>query len=199
MTILHRLALPFTNAFIITCALFYLMFQLVNTQDPELAERFFVPPVKWTFVDQEPPVKTIVAKPAPPEEPELQPIVADIKEPITDIKISQNFGEPYRYEKPKGKLSDIASNQLALVFAYPPVYPRGANTRGIEGYVVVGFSVDTAGTVYDAFVIESEPNKIFDKSALNAIKRFKYKARVEQGKTVTTSDQRYLFRYELDD
>jgi len=199
MFTLHRAAVPLLNAFAITACLFYLMFQLVNMDEPQLTERFVLPPLEWPEIGEDSPPEVIAVKPAPPKPVELPPELILDDSPL-DIKITHtDFGGGYTYTKPTNGLPKIENNQLVLAFGYPPVYPRNATTRGIEGYVVVGFSVSASGAVYDAHVLESEPKNVFDKSALNAIKKFKYKARAVQGKAVSTDGQRYLFRYELDE
>lgn len=62
-----------------------------------------------------------------------------------------------------------------------PVYPRRALQRGIEGYVIVEFTVTTNGSVRDPVVVESNPPKIFDNAAMKAALKFKYKPRVIDG------------------
>ena len=54
------------------------------------------------------------------------------------------------------------------------------------------------GDVFDPFVIESEPKGVFDKAALEAIAKFKYKPRYEDDRAVSTAGQRYIFKFELD-
>jgi len=123
--------------------------------------------------------------------------IVDAPEPISVINSPTNWGD-FVIKKPAGVLVTPNDSQLVLALGYPPVYPNSAITKGIEGFAVVGFSVSPAGQVYDAFIIESEPNSIFDRSALKAIKKFKYKAKMENGKAVATDGQRYLFSYKLD-
>ena len=65
-----------------------------------------------------------------------------------------------------------------------PVYPRRALSRGIEGYVIVEFIVTKQGTVRDPKVITAEPQSIFDRAALDAALKFKYKPRVVNGEAV---------------
>lgn len=78
-------------------------------------------------------------------------------------------------------LSD--GNALAMV-QIQPTYPNRAITRGIEGYVVVEFNIDEAGSVVDPRVLISEPSGIFDKAAIKAILRWKYSPKVVNGKEV---------------
>src|SRR6185503_13549750 len=49
-----------------------------------------------------------------------------------------------------------------------PDYPPRAQTRGIEGYVIVQFTITPTGTVKDAIVVEAKPEGMFDDAALKA-------------------------------
>jgi protein TonB len=99
----------------------------------------------------------------------------------------------YIPKSPDG-LPATANNQFILA----PAYPNTAINRGFDGYVIVGFRGSASGSVFDAFIIESEPSSIFDRSAMKAISKFKYKAKMVDGKPAAIAGQVYLFRYELD-
>ena len=79
-----------------------------------------------------------------------------------------------------------------------PQYPRRAAQKGIEGYVVVEFTVSKLGTVTDPKVIEAAPPNIFNRAAISAAKKFKYKPKVENGKAIEVSGIRNIIRFELD-
>jgi len=65
-----------------------------------------------------------------------------------------------------------------------PDYPPRAQTRGLEGYVTVQFTITGTGTVKDAIVVEAQPKGIFDDAALKAIARWRYNPKVEGGVAV---------------
>ncbi len=88
--------------------------------------------------------------------------------------------------------------ERVIAIAFPPEYPGLALRRGIQGYAVVGFSVSAAGSVVDPTILESEPNGVFDRASIKAISKFKYKARMVNGRPVSTNGQRYMFTYKLD-
>ena len=79
-----------------------------------------------------------------------------------------------------------------------PTYPRRAAQRGIEGYVVVEFTVSSLGTVIDPVVIEAEPPGMFDSAAIDAVKKFKYKPQMSDGKAVDVPGVRNIIRFELE-
>lgn len=58
-----------------------------------------------------------------------------------------------------------------------PQYPRNALVQGLEGWVLVEFTIGTEGQVKDPRILQSEPPGIFDESALSAVKRFRFKPR----------------------
>jgi protein TonB len=57
-----------------------------------------------------------------------------------------------------------------------PAYPRAALRRGVEGSVLLEFSVDGSGNVVSPRVIESTPRGVFDAAALEALSKWKYEA-----------------------
>lgn len=65
-----------------------------------------------------------------------------------------------------------------------PDYPQRALSRGIEGWVLVQFTITAAGTVKDAKIVDSDPKNIFDDSALRAIARWRYNPKILDGAAV---------------
>jgi bla regulator protein blaR1 len=79
-----------------------------------------------------------------------------------------------------------------------PTYPPRAVARGLEGYVMVSFTVTADGSVADPTVLESS-STLFEQSALDATRKFKYKPRLENGVPVTTEGVVTRIEYVLDD
>ena len=95
------------------------------------------------------------------------------------------------------------------LFKRPPVYPRAAQVRGLEGYVLLEFSVDDMGFVRDPSVVESGPGRgsggiaaqyvgDLEAAAITAAKRFRYAPRFVDGKPVTVDGVRNLIKFELE-
>lgn len=103
--------------------------------------------------------------------------------------------------KSSGKSSaatTLADGDAAPVKKAAPRYPRRAAVRGIEGFVVVSFTVDEKGNVVDPKVIEEEPKNTFNRAALQAIKKFKYRPKVVNGQAVPAKDVQNVFRFKLE-
>jgi len=74
----------------------------------------------------------------------------------------------------------ISTNVIPLV-RIPPRYPMRAANRGIEGWVKIEFTITEQGTVKDAVIVDAQPGKTFNRAALQAIKRWKFKAKIIGG------------------
>ena len=62
-----------------------------------------------------------------------------------------------------------------------PQYPMRAKQRGVEGWVELMFTITPVGTVADVAVTASHPGTIFNKAAVQAVGRWKYNPKVEDG------------------
>ena len=69
---------------------------------------------------------------------------------------------------------DIAEGDSLPIVTVAAVYPAQALARGMEGYVDVSFTVTTTGTVRNPVVIQST-SSLFDRAAIQAVLKFKYK------------------------
>ncbi len=80
-----------------------------------------------------------------------------------------------------------------------PIYPRRAAERRVEGWVIVEFTIDIQGSVKDARAMSAEPRNVFERAALRAIGKWKYKPKIQDGKPVETVGVRVKLTFELDD
>lgn len=78
-----------------------------------------------------------------------------------------------------------------------PIYPRRAQQRGIEGYVIVEFTVNKLGAVINPVVVHAEPENIFDQAAMQAAAKFKYKPRVVNGEPVEVAGVQNRITFKL--
>ncbi len=78
-----------------------------------------------------------------------------------------------------------------------PAYPGIAQQMGIEGYVIVQFTVLQDGSVSDISVRESDPAGTFDNEALLAAARLRFEPRLQFGAPVVVEDVTYRFDWRL--
>lgn len=79
-------------------------------------------------------------------------------------------------------LGEATDTDIVPLVRVQPVYPQAAAERHLEGWVRLEFTISVTGTVKDARVIDSDPPGVFDQAALRALKKWKYKPQVENGK-----------------
>jgi protein TonB len=79
-----------------------------------------------------------------------------------------------------------------------PDYPMQARQRRIEGWVVVEFTISTAGTVKDPVVVASEPGTVFDRAAIQAVRKWKYNPKVQDGKPVERPGVKVRLDFEME-
>ncbi len=172
----------------IALCLFVIMDLLISNDET-------LPPViskpKPVSVVFEPPKFNIVIKPAaipepppavqPPQMPKPQAVEASSLTPVIDIA-------PPQLSITGGDLltatSGMSDTTARPIFRVEPQYPAKAAQKGIEGWVDLAFNVDELGQVVDIKIIDSQPKRIFNRAAKKALKRWKYKAKIANGKAI---------------
>ncbi|MBT3531165.1 MAG: TonB family protein [Gammaproteobacteria bacterium] len=85
---------------------------------------------------------------------------------------------------------------LPLRLITPP-YPEVALELGLEGYVVVKFTVTASGAVQDVVVDESEPPGVFNDEAVRAAQRLRFDPRIVRGEAVQVEEVLFRFDWNL--
>lgn len=93
---------------------------------------------------------------------------------------------------------NIAEGDYLPIVRVAPVYPARALSRGLEGFVDLQFTVTTAGTVKDPIVLQST-SSLFERAALRAVLKFKYKPRVVDGVPVEVPGVKTRISFQLED
>jgi protein TonB len=79
----------------------------------------------------------------------------------------------------------------------PPVYPRRAEARGIEGYIVMGFTIGADGTVKDVQVVDQQPSNTFVRSATRAVQSLEFPPCVVDGQVVEQAAVSIKYDFQL--
>lgn len=138
------------------------------------------------------------AKPKTPPPPMEQPQMQQAN-PNADA-VSTSFAANVQADTALGGgLSlDTGDGDYLPIVKVAPIYPRRAQSRGIEGYVIVEFVVTKNGSVRDAKVVESKPESIFDQAAMDAALKFKYKPRVVDGVAMEVAGVQNKISFQID-
>jgi len=138
------------------------------------------------------------AKPKTPPPPMAQPQMQQ-SNPNAGA-VSTNFAADIQADTALGGgLSlDSGDGDYLPIVKVAPIYPRRAQSRGIEGYVIVEFVVTKNGSVRDPMVVESKPENIFDRAAMDAALKFKYKPRVVDGVAMEVAGVQNKISFQID-
>ena len=185
---------------IVTALLFLLMQKLITSDRRPFEEVAIVNIVDFVPVVEELEVRTTRKRPDPPPEPdEMPPDLPDVPVDPTKGAAGTEITPPI-VDKPQvaGTISYADGDQIPVA-TVSPNYPSRAIARGIEGFVLLEFTVTRAGQVRDPVVVESEPSGIFERAALNAVRKFKYKPRIVNGTPVDVSGVLNRITFSLQD
>jgi protein TonB len=139
-------------------------------------------------------------KPAKPKEP--PPMVAPQMQqnnPNSEA-LSTSFAADIQIDAGlSGGLSlDSGDGDYLPIVKVAPIYPRRAQARGISGYVIVEFTVTKNGSVKDPVVVEANPESLFDRAAMDAVLKFKYKPRVVDGEAMAVAGVQNKITFQID-
>lgn len=183
---------------LVALALLYLMQSLIHSDDTGLNDSPKGRLVDFVRLTEDVDVLAKEIKPPKPEEepPEPPPPAVDVNVQSIGVDITLNMGSGVSIGLGAGFVND--GDYLPIV-KVAPVYPKRAQTRGIEGYVLLEFTVTNTGAVRDPVVIEAKPLGIFDRAAIRAALKFKYKPKVVNGEAVEVAGVRNLITFQLEE
>ncbi|XOV83865.1 MAG: energy transducer TonB [bacterium] len=180
----------------ITFCLFLIMELAIKTGDVTVLPRHPGFPVDLVPRQDEPiitkPDNTIEKPPQviPPPRVHVNPEIEGIAAEVLDPHIT-----PPPRSRPE--LGGHADGDMIPIMRVPPEFPQRMLSRGISGWVLVEFTVDALGRVVSPRVIDAQPASGFDRAALNAIVRYKFKPRVVDGRSVPVAGVRQSIVFNL--
>ncbi|MDH3778911.1 MAG: energy transducer TonB [Gammaproteobacteria bacterium] len=93
---------------------------------------------------------------------------------------------------------NIAEGDYLPIVRVAPVYPARALSRGLEGFVDLSFTVTTTGSVENPIVLQST-SSLFERAAIRAVLKFKYKPRVVDGVPVDVPGVKTRISFQLEE
>ncbi|GAA5443097.1 hypothetical protein Misp06_01273 [Microbulbifer sp. NBRC 101763] len=192
-----------TLAVATTFGLIFTMHQLIqaNMKAPEEKEQFKVADV--VMPEQKIETQYDTTKPVKPEEPETPPPEMpepEFEDPNIDTSIS--VAAPRAGGGVKLSGFSFGEGDYLPIVKVQPQYPRRALQRGMEGYVIVEYTVTTNGSVRDpivieAFTLDGKPTSVFNRAALKSALKYKYKPRVVDGKPTEVPNVRTKISFNM--
>lgn len=198
-----RYLVALTIAAGITIGLLYGMQALIKTSGSALSEPAVGNVLDFVRLKEEETVQKKERKPKKPPKPEEPPPPMEQPQMAPDTASNDSAGFDFSTDVSadvsigKGLALESGDGEYLPIVKVAPVYPRRALQRGIEGYVIVEFTVDKTGAVKKPIVIEAQPEGIFDRAAMDAALKFKYKPRVVNGTAAEVSGVQNRITFEM--
>ena len=183
----------------VTFGLLFIMQLLIATGEEAVtdAERFRMD--EFVRVERNEVIETKKQKPEKPPEPEIPP---EMPEPQNSNQFDNSMSVSVSAPTTQVNLNvsgvgfGVSDGEYLPIVKVAPVYPSRALSRGLEGYVIVEFTVTQTGAVKDVTVVEST-SSLFERAATEAAYKFKYKPRVIDGVAVEVPGVRNKITFEI--
>jgi protein TonB len=179
----YSIGLAFGTAFMLL--LFWVMWALVSVP-VDVAEMRQATRVEFTRMRQDTEAqKKQQEKPQPdkpppvPEVPQIDFAKGSVENNVAQLTPTVDANSAMS----KMKMTAGSDRDIVPLVRINPDYPPRALSRGIQGWVIVQFTISATGTVKEQIVVDSS-NKIFEDAALKAIGRWRYNPKVEEGVAV---------------
>ena len=184
----------------VTIGLFLVMKVLVTGQEYKIEEELASIGIDFVRVERDEESQTkdrALKRPSKvePEEPPPPPKLPQPNRPNVDkASMSADMGA---FDLAGLNLNAPVDGDTLAIVRVLPRYPSRALSRGIEGWVLLEFAIDELGLAVNPVVIESEPPGIFDRAATSAVKRWKYRPMIEDGRPRMRPGVRQLISFEI--
>ena len=191
------MALAALVAVAVTFGLFLFMYELISSGGGDRGELEAIAGIHFGKVEIPDEIATRSRrkppKPPPPKEPppppkmqvsRMEPPVQNLPQmdlPKLDVPLVGGEG---MFIGNFQQVDRAAEGDIIPVVVIRPMYPREAAMSGTEGWVKVEFTITEAGTVKDPRVVDAKPPRIFNREAIRAILKWKFKPRVVEGVAV---------------
>lgn len=136
----------------------------------------------------------------PPETPKLKIRQMEMEKPklvssLPQLELPDNFQPDSQGALVSGQ--GVRDSDVTPVFRMNPEYPMQARLKNIEGFVVMKFDITETGQTDNISVMQASPPQIFNSSAIRAIRKWKYKPKIENGKAVRQNNLRVTVEFNL--
>jgi len=101
-------------------------------------------------------------------------------------------------EAQQGPVSASGAEEYLPIVKVAPIYPPLAAARGLEGYVVVSYTVNETGSTENFIVLESS-STLFEEASIESARKYRYRPRLENGLPVRVDGVTTRIIFELED
>ena len=204
---MKRFAVAFVVALVTTSGLFFIMESLVSLSEAAINKPPTQAPIEFIRLSEQSDLHLKKRHLPNKEKPKRPP-----EQPNTDFEdvLSNSTNNVLMVQRPQVDLNLGLKGGLALgqapsdrdtvpIVRVEPMYPARAAQRKIEGWVVVEFSISKTGRVENSKILRANPPTIFNRAALKAVQKWKYKPRIDNGVPVDSHGNQTKITFTLND
>ncbi|WP_198264969.1 energy transducer TonB [sulfur-oxidizing endosymbiont of Gigantopelta aegis] len=180
--------------------------RLIREQTTEKKPQQVQPPKQPDLPDNRPPAPKL--PPLQVMKPQLAPIVSPMPKIKTQLNLNealylgdftpnQTLATPISNES-KAIINKSIINEIMLdeevvaLVRIAPIYPSRAARIGIEGWVKMEILINQSGRVESVKVLAAKPENIFNRAAIKAMKRWRFRPKIVAGKAVSRTAQQQI-------
>jgi protein TonB len=212
----NRMMIASFGAFLITPMLFVFMAKLIQNDGRGKMERS--ESAQFDFIRIKRVAQENTRKRALPPKPKMKPMPSTMTKTIAKAQ-TQPDRPTQSLKSSLPKISDLVDfgngpsvaggavggggmlaqgKSLMPLVRIEPQYPRKAAMRGTQGWVLLSFDITEKGTVENVNVVKSKPKRVFDRAAIKALVRWKYRPKVKDGKPVAQANNKIQLDFKLE-
>ena len=169
--------------------LFVVMAKLIENSARPADEVPEAPVIDIVMQEPDDEVQTRTRVPPPPPPPPQQPPKVQPVEPEAAEPDSEGFSMNIPAVDTGGVGINIGAvgamqrdGDATPIVRIDPKYPPQAARDGTEGWVRLQFTINEVGGVEDIVVLDAKPKRVFDREARRALRKWKYKPKIVEGK-----------------
>lgn len=187
-----KLIVAFLCSIIVTGSIFAVMNGMVTTDtdmNKNLGEQTVIDFIRLKQDSESRVKKRDKKEPPKPKKPPMPPQqTAQQNTPMKQIAMRMPNISPDLSLANKSLLGDaqigmgFGDGDVIPLVRMPAQYPSKAKRRNIEGFVKARLEINELGTVDSVEIIDSKPKGVFERSAIRALYKYKFKPQIIDGK-----------------
>lgn len=194
---LFQLSTSASLAVFVTGLLLALMCSLIAMDPPEIIESK-IKPVDVVMPED----RQITPQPTPPLEKPVDPAPPpEMPEIIESFENTTTLHIAIAPPVDPGEIvigNDLGTGSAMPIFKVAPQYPRRQQSLGVEGFVDLMFDIGPTGKTQNIRVLYSQPQGVFDKASIRALKKWKYKPAMDDGVAKVQKNQTTRISFNLE-
>lgn len=187
-----KLILAFLCSILVTASIFAVMNGMVSSDGAQNANQGEQTVIDFIRLKQDSESRTKEREkkqPPKPKKPTLPPQqTAQQSTPMKQLSIRMPKISPDLSLANKSLLGDaqigmgFGDGDVIPLVRMPAQYPNKAKRRNIEGFVKARLEVNAQGTVDSVEIVDAKPRGVFERSAIRALYKYKFKPQIINGK-----------------